>query len=128
MVRDFILYMWQLPQHLLGLLLILLSRAKRVNGYYAAKKFFNSGISLGQYIILQADCVSADTIKHELGHSVQSKYLGWLYLPVIGLPSISRNIWDRLAHKQWDYYRRYTWYYSGFPEKQADKMGGVKRF
>ena len=121
-------YLWQLPQHLLALVLIPLSKAKRVDGYYVAKKFFNSGISLGQYIILQEDYVLPDTVKHELGHSIQSKHFGWMYLLVVGLPSIVRNIWDRIAHKKWDYYRRYQWYYSGFPEREADKLGGVSRF
>lgn len=128
MVRDFILYLWQLPQHLLGLLLILLYRAKKKGEYYSAKRFFNSGISLGRYIILQEDCAYSDTIKHETGHSIQSKYFGPLYLLVVGLPSIARNIWDRIGHKKWDYNKRYRWYYSAWPEKQADKLGGVVRF
>lgn len=122
-----LLYLWQLPQHLLGLLLILLSRSKKEGSYYVAQKFFNAGISLGRYIILQEDCVYSNTVKHEMGHSIQSKYLGWLYLLIVGVPSITRNIYDRIFHKKWALFDRYKWYYEGFPEKQADKLGGVKR-
>ena len=125
---NLLLWIWQIPQHLLGLLLILLSRAKKKGEYYSAKRFFNSGISLGRYIILQEDCAYPDTIKHEIGHSIQSKCLGPLYLLVVGLPSIARNILDRIGLKNWDYNKRYKWYYSSWPEKQADKLGGVKRF
>ena len=44
------------------------------------------GISLGKYIVVNQFC-SKDTVNHEYGHSIQSKYLGWLYLIVIGLQS-----------------------------------------
>ena len=121
------LWIWQLPQHILGVVLILLSRAKHERHYYVVKKFFNSGISLGKYTILQVDCVHEDTVRHEMGHSIQSKYLGPFYLLFVGLPSIVRNIWDRIGHKKWDYDKRYRWYYSSWPEKQADKLGGVER-
>jgi hypothetical protein len=70
------------------------------------------GISLGKYIILSHDDI--DSIKHEYGHSVQSRYLGWLYLLVIGLPSL---LWA-MFYKGDDYYKFYT-------EKNADKLGGV---
>ena len=41
----------------------------------------------------------------------------WLYLIVIGIPSAARNLWDRIAHSEWDYADRIKWYYSSFPEK-----------
>jgi hypothetical protein len=53
--------------------------------------------------------------------------LGWLYLPLVGLPSIIGNIWDRLFHKKWSSDRREKWYYSRYPENWADKLGGVIR-
>lgn len=122
-----ILYLWQLPQNILGLVLVLLCRAKKSGDIYTCKRLFNSGISLGRYIIIQEDCTFSAVVKHEIGHSIQSKRLGPLYLLVVGLPSIARNILDRIGHKKWDYSKRYTWYYSGYPEKQADNLGGVKR-
>ena len=133
MVRDFILCLWQLPQNLLAGVIILIYRATKLYSYmgsdiYTVKRFFDSGISLGKYIIVQQDRATDDTIKHEAGHSIQSRWLGPLYLFVVGLPSIVRNIYDRLFHKNMLYYDRVKWYYSGFPEAQADKLGGVKRF
>lgn len=122
-----LLWIWQLPQHVLGLLLIIVSRAKKVNGYYTVRKLFNSAVSLGDYIIFQADCIATDSVQHEKGHQVQSRMYGWLYLLIVGLPSIARNIWDRLVHKNWTTTQRAAWYYSGFPENQADKLGGVAR-
>lgn len=126
-MTQLIKYLWQLPQNLLGLLVILLSKAKLRGSLYIANNLFNSGVSLGKYIIFQKDCYTAQDIKHEKGHQIQSLKYGCFYLLVVGLPSIARNVWDRLAHKKWDYFKRSKWYYGGFPEKQADELGGVVR-
>lgn len=121
-----LMYIWQLPQNLLGLLVILVTGAKFHTKYWFTTRG-DFGISLGNYIIL-GSCVNDTDIKHEQGHQKQSEKLGWLYLLVVGVPSIVRNIWDRIAHKKWSYRKRDEWYYSHFPEKQADELGGVKRF
>lgn len=130
-------WLWQLPQNLIGFLLIRKYRFKStrcINGklisvYY--KSFFRSGISLGNYIILDywycGKACSTQAIAHEYGHSKQSLILGWLYLPLIGLPSIIGNVWDRLFHKKWTNDQREKWYYNRFPENWADKLGGVSR-
>ncbi len=62
---------------------------------------------------------------HELGHTKQSRLLGWLYLPVIGLPSISRAAYA-LAHREVTG-RQWARYYEGYPENWADRLGGVIR-
>lgn len=126
---QLIKYIWQLPQNILGLLCVLLSKAKldKYASIYVAKYFFNSGISLGNYIILQDKLYDETVIKHEKGHQKQSLYLGWLYLILVGIPSLIRNVWDRVAHKKWSYEKRVQWYYGGFPENWADKLGGVIR-
>lgn len=125
-----LLYIWQLPQNILGLLVILFTRAKKKNYndifYWKTSKYMNMGVSLGNYIIFGAN-PSYDNVYHEYGHQKQSKYLGILYLLIIGLPSISFNIWDKLFHKEWEYDKRYIWYYNLFWEKWADKLGGVNR-
>lgn len=115
-----LMYIWQLPQHLLGLLLLLCLDGeqrhtfKEIDFYYA-KQFVN-GISLGKYIILGHK--SEKSIKHEYGHSRQSQYLGWLYLPVVGL-------WSGL-HCAFCKCIKHS-YYDIWCEKWADKLGGVKR-
>lgn len=87
---SILLFLWQLPQNLLGLLLLLFlvgeqkHRIKNIDFYYA--KSFSGGISLGQYIILGHE--NEKSVRHEYGHCVQSKILGPLYLLIIGMPSI----------------------------------------
>ena len=127
-MKKILLYMWQLPQNLLGLAVILFSKAKAdacSKGVYFTR--YNFGVSLGKYIILNERCGIND-IKHERGHQKQSLYLGWLYLLLIGLPSALGNIWDRLFHKKWYYTARMYWYYKQPWEAWADKLGGVKRW
>lgn len=131
--KDFLLYVWQLPQNLAGFVLSrkavecnsLTPLSYRVKVYWV-KNFFGSAVSLGQYIIIDEmfmnTGVSMENVKkHEYGHSRQSVMLGWLYLPVVGLPSLVRNIYARVRHKDG------KWYYGGFPENWADRLGGVKR-
>lgn len=121
---------WELPQNILGLLVVKLTKAKKSTQFvdvYVCKKLFNSGISLGKYIIFQEDYITTRGVKHEIGHQAQSRIYGWFYLPIVGLSSIVRNIWDRIVHKNWTNAQRSIWYYGGFPENQADILGGVTR-
>ena len=121
-------WLWQLPQNILGLLVIVITRAKKTeDGIWLCGYLFDSAISLGDYIIFQKYHTTDIAIKHEKGHQKQSRMYGWFYLLIVGLPSISRNIWDRIMHRNWTTSRRVTWYYDGFPESQADKLGGVAR-
>jgi hypothetical protein len=135
-MKTILLYIWQLPQHLLGLLLIKVLKAERhyyIRRYYLFERNnrfsrFISGISLGNYILLSSNNDDENTIKHENGHSIQSLYLGPLYLLVIGLPSmLFNNLWDMIFHTRWSFASRNEWYYNRYPEKWADKLGGVKR-
>lgn len=125
-MKKIILFIWQLPQNFLGFILSIGGVPfKNQDQTIYFKRFFNSGVSLGQYIILDKVFKNTNylhnTIDHEIGHSKQSLYLGWLYLPVIGLPSFFRNIYARIFKKN------EAWYYSGFPENWADKLGNVNR-
>ena len=120
MMRE-IIYLWQLPQNLLGLILITFLGTDRIQkGIYHWR--LRGSISLGSYILLNTDA-GATTLQHEQGHQKQSLYLGPLYLLVIGLPSI---IWAGLHRyipaisRRWSYYEFYT-------EAWADKLGGVAR-
>ena len=142
-MKKVLLYIWQLPQHIIGLLLILLLNAKKEwwplkpNGevfwfweFVPKGRFgrFISGVSLGGYIILKPGSDYAQTVPHERGHSIQSRYWGPLYLLAVGLPSaLFNNLWDRIFHRNWPVEKRLKWYYSRYPEKQADRLGGVGR-
>ena len=118
-MRDILLYIWQLPQNLIGLLLLLIYKGQECtyNGhkYYYAPTM-RGAISLGSYIISSNH--NGNTIKHEMGHRKQSLYLGWLYLIVIGIPSL---LWAIYCNDYRRYYRFYT-------EAWADKLAGIKRY
>lgn len=132
-IINIVLFLWQLPQNLLGLLLsIILGYEIKIDflGHChhlpASLLFFNSrikgGISLGRYIIMTCRYLTDhNSWYHERGHSIQSIILGPLYLLVIGLPSL---LWAA-------FYRNNeadpNGYYRFFTEKWADKLGGVKR-
>lgn len=119
---NVILWVWQLPQNLLGLLFILVLRPECSVKFGNATVHFatrmRGGISLGQYIHLRAGMGSPNNICHEYGHSRQSLYLGPLYLLVIGLPSLIHAALYR--PEKGNYYDFYT-------ERWADRLGGVKR-
>ena len=115
------LYLYQLPQNLLGLLVILLTRAKRSEWdgitYYDGR--ISGAVTLSMYIIIDRRYYNdSKTIHHEYGHQMQSKYLGWFYLIVIGLPSVIGNLLNRVWHFN---------YYSQPWEAWADRFGGVER-
>ena len=136
---EIILFLWQLPQNILALLLIgiyslLWGRVesgdyKGVNYIYFQR--WRCGVSLGHYVLLgDYSLERPDVLAHEYGHSRQSLILGPLYLLLIGLPSITGNIIDRLFHNErhgWSYEKAYWWYYNQPWEKWADKLGNVER-
>ena len=130
MIVKVLLFIWQLPQNLLGLIVKLVTRAVKADrpfehvSYLSKKRF---GVALGDYMLFGVDIPNEDDYNHEYGHHIQSTYLGPLYLLIIGLPSISFNIYDSCCHKDWRFEDRYAWYYNLPWEKWADKLGGVKR-
>ena len=130
-MKKIFLFVWQLPQNILGLLVILFTRAKNTGkGFWYTNKKIKFGVSLGNFIIFSCDygLGPGDTsIKHEQGHQVQSIFSGWLYLILIGIPSFCGNVFDRIFHKDWDVIKRLRWYYSLPWEKSADNRGKVKR-
>lgn len=119
-IKNILLYVWQLPQNLLGLILVVCFKAVpaykvRGCGVYISERF-TGGISLGRYVILKKS--TPISIKHELGHCKQSKILGWVYLIVVGLPSFF-HAWQ---HGNWCHDENY---YHFWTERWADKLGGV---
>jgi hypothetical protein len=135
---NLLLWVWQLPQNLLGLLMVKILGAKL--GEYSSLVYYTPvrgiGVSLGKYIIVSSNC-DFTVLLHEEGHQVQSRWLGPLYLVVVGLPSaVFCNLWDRLFHKKWDAEKRVAWYHSRWPEGPgghwwdwftADALGRVNR-
>ena len=124
MMKNLVLWLWQLPQNLLGLAAIILLEAYRPcynaePDIYTHYKTFFSSVCLGDFLIMNGYNVTDRGVMHERGHQKQSLYLGWLYLLLIGLPSVIGNLLHRLI--KFDYYKQ-PW------EAWADKLGGVKRY
>lgn len=124
-IKNILLWIWQFPQNLVGLLLLLILQGEIkhklniIRFYYL--KIFPGGITLGEYIIVGTK--QNLTVRHEFGHVLQSRYLGPLYLIVIGLPSIVHaginNIIGCCEKHNEGYYHFWT-------EKWANKLGNVK--
>jgi len=134
LLKLLFLFLWQLPQNIIGGICSI--SAERYNPYYTKdgnlvtvyfKKWFRSGVSLGDTIILDniydrvPDKTLFNTIYHEHGHQIQSRILGPLYLPTIGLLSLLGNIVFRIFKIKSKYYYKLPW------EAWADKLGGVTR-
>jgi len=119
-ILSILLYIWQLPQNILGEILSLYYGADKANDYRDVKLHYSpsipGGISLGRHIIMN-DRYRHDEYEkmHEWGHTRQSLMLGWLYLVVIGLPSI---LWASRPRRD---------YFSFWTERWADSLGGVPR-
>jgi hypothetical protein len=121
-----LIFPWELPQVILGILFLIVLKKKTIGlQYYEAAnvyfvKGFPGGISLAFFIFLNSDEQgSTRAVKHEYGHTRQSLFLGWLYLIVVGFPSIIRAaIWNNSNLDSERYYR-------GFPENWADRLGRV---
>lgn len=115
---------WQLPQNIAGRIVLRVTKAQYQYGFNDADVFHwdrRDGISLGRYIFVPS-FADGNYIKHEYGHTVQSKRLGWLYFFVIGIPSL---LWAGCGKK---YRKKHNVsYYSFYTEAWADKLGGVER-
>lgn len=117
-IRNLILFIWQLPQHLLAILyigyLVMMSKDLGIDSRYKQATvipcIMRGAVTLGNYVFVGLNSEYRKTVKHELGHTIQSKILGPLYLIVIGIPSITycglRRIFPSLRKK--NYYNFYT--------------------
>ncbi len=140
---------WGFPQTLLGILVfayvrVLDREALTVRGPFSTivthTKRIRGGISLGMFIVtadyrrIFGEVPSGAQQRldaHELGHAKQSFLLGPLYLPLVGLPSIARAGLLRISRRfggalaaRWGHSH---WYYSGYPERWADRLAGIER-
>ena len=127
---------WEAPQTALGVAVLAAEAARKrivqleVEDGRILVESKGTGISLGHIVFWSRENsrwhdLDLRNRAHELGHTRQSRMLGWLYLPMVGLPSISRAayalVYREVTGRQW------THYYDGYPEKWADRLGGVHR-
>lgn len=128
-IINILLGIWQLPQILTGLIVLLLVCNYEVytNPYnhISVWKVNHRGLfgtacfSCGPIIFVNNSTVDEEILKHETGHSKQSCILGVIFHLIISLPSICLFWYRRIKKKD------KKWYYSHFPENWANKLGGV---
>ena len=122
-MNIFIRRFTNIPQHLLAYLVRwwVRDRIIEIHTYKDATVYrvmnFPGGVSLGYHIFVQHNA-STRLLRHEYGHTIQSKLLGWLYLPLVGIPSMFLVILSRLGLITVEQY------YSLYPERWADRLGG----
>lgn len=119
--------LWQLPQTMVAICyywylemndkLMMVYEETDEHGIYV--KSTPGSVTLGPYIFLSPKA-GARTIRHESGHVRQSRYLGPLYLIVIGIPSM---VWA-MTYKRLAPGRSYFWFYT---ERWADRLAGIAR-
>lgn len=122
---SYILAFWQILQNIVGLIYLLFAgvrcREKIGDVVVFETESTNGSVSLGNLVFISRHTRNYErTLKHELGHTIQSKYLGPLYLLVIGIPSIlwaMARMMSRTLRKK-DYYSFYT-------EKWANELVGL---
>lgn len=132
-----LLFGWELPQNIVGGLLLLMHilRGNVIAIEFQRERYFVElrsigAISLGLFVFFTCRDnpfvpVGGENRDHEFGHSFQSRALGPLYLPLIGIASEARVIYAFAFRCVTG--RRWPGYYDGFPERRADELGGVDR-
>lgn len=124
-IRNLILFIWQLPQHIVALIyfgyLVMMCKDLGVDSRYKQATvipcIMRGAVTLGNYVFVGLNSEYKETVKHELGHTIQSKILGPLYLIIIGIPSITycglRRLFSSLRKKN---------YYDFYTEKWANNL------
>ncbi len=122
------MFLFEFPQNLIGYLAFMIYTKVYKRPFYKYKDAYVThvsgrwgAISLSRYIFADDAYYQSEMIRHEYGHTMQSKKLLLLYLPVIGLPSL---LWNRLF--QGYRVRKNKSYYSFYTESWANQLGGYK--
>jgi hypothetical protein len=136
LIRVFF-YSWEFFQNALGFCFFasFYFRKKIKKSYFERERYFVElqsvgAISLGMFVFYTAVDnsyvpVGLENKNHEYGHSVQSKILGPLYLPTVGIVSETRLLYAVFFKTIKG--RRWSHYYDGFPENWADRLGKVDK-
>lgn len=123
------MFILEFPQNLLGFLgFLLFSKIMKRPNYKFHEAYVThvrgrwGAISLSKFIFVDDHCFEhPDTIKHEYGHRIQSKKLLFVYLLIIGIPSlIWCGLFGRYREKN---HKSYYWFYT---EAWANRLGEVK--
>lgn len=80
-MKNVILFLWQLPQNILGFFMIIFLDAYKPcfdseKEFWIYYKTRFSSFSLGYFVVMNGFIYSEIDLKHEFGHQKQSIYLG----------------------------------------------------
>lgn len=120
-----LLWIWQFPQNLAGLVFRIYLRGEKIILEQGKVKFyvaptFSGGVSLGNYVFLSKRSGKREPVyDHEYGHCIQSRILGPLYLLIVGLCSGIHCL---------TYNPDKTSYYDFWTERWANKLGGIEGY
>lgn len=124
-ILKVLIWIWQLPQNVIGLLFVYMFWKGIVYHPDIPDKYFyiwNSkfgSLTLGEYVLLGKMHLEDDTYKHEYGHTIQSRILGPFWLLVVGFPSL---IWGAIhPYIKRKYSVKYSWFYT---ERWANSLAG----
>lgn len=119
-----LLFIWQLPQNIVGMLFWLVFKIKGSVSSIASTKWakafksksMSGGISLGSFCFLSDyGAANEKLVAHELkGHAWDSRLMGPLYLFIVGIPSLLNAALELT-----------DCYYKFFTEKWANKRAGL---
>ena len=116
-----LLFVWQLPQNLVALVYLLFVRREKKVTFQRGVWFFaapihKGGFSMGNFVVLSLKSgLSGPSYDHEFGHCIQSRILGPLYLPIVGVCSGLHNLLYNGNHT----------YYIYWTERWANRLGGI---
>lgn len=131
-----LLWAWQIPQNVAGI--IVQKHYERKADKTGAEWFYScrhgilylrtdslakgKAVALGEYVVVNR-FASNKVLSHEFGHVRQSRMLGPLYLPLIGLQSLCHAAvhYDLCGKKKYKPYNHF------WTEQWADRLGGVRR-
>ena len=125
------MYFLEFPQNIIGYVAFKLYTRKNKRSFYKYRDAYVThvsgrwgAISLSRFIFADDRYYKSELIKHEYGHTMQSKKLLVFYLPVIGIPSL---VWNKFFQRY--RVRNKISYYSFYTESWANTLGGyeVKR-
>jgi hypothetical protein len=124
-------FTWELPQTLVALFFMLFCRTEAIPGNSRIwRVHFNKFLtcaSLGEFIFFAERYMGLpswyETVRHETGHSIQSRIFGPLYLILIALPSCFWNLLSRMNNKAGRWFASH--YYDTPWEHGADILGKV---
>lgn len=120
------MFLFEFPQNLMGYLAFVYYTKGKGQAFYKYNDAYVThvngrwgAISLSRYIFCDDVYFESTMVKHEYGHTIQSKKLLLFYLPVIGLPSL---VWNKFFKGYRS--RNRVSYYDFYTESWANTLGG----